>query len=74
MSYQSGHYGASETNGVTTMVKNYYTGEMQIKASEMTWMQMAEYRKFPAHITSCQMREEIEWHQNPAFKLYTGRI
>lgn len=49
------------------MVYNNVTAQMEKPVAEWTNLEVHAYRRFPAHLTTAQMREEIEWHQNPAF-------
>jgi hypothetical protein len=50
------------------MVKNNVTGEMEVSVTDMTDGQVLSYRRWPAHLTVAQMREQIAWWQSPTFK------
>lgn len=50
------------------MTKNYTTGEMEVSVIDMTDGQVLGYRRWPAHLTIAQMREQIAWWQSPNFK------
>jgi hypothetical protein len=50
------------------MTKNHLTGRMETAVTEMTDGEVLGYRRWPAHLTVDQMREQIAWWQSPAFK------
>ena len=43
-------------------------------AAEMSHQEILADRKWPAHLTIQQMREQIEWEQHPEFAATTARL
>ncbi|TWA81561.1 hypothetical protein FBY14_12453 [Azospirillum brasilense] len=50
------------------MVRNHCTGTMETPVSAMTDQEVIAYRRWPAHLTVAQMREQIAWWQSPEFR------